>query len=119
MSLRRIALVLRPFGLGGALIVWLVVEAVQVIYILRLNARLFPREFSISTVHVRRLIIVLTGAFSAAAWPCWESVYRPLTTVVFVATAFGAFLGIVDYFLFDLQDVQQIIQDRRRLATVR
>lgn len=108
------ALLLKPFGIEAFLAVWAVTEAMQVIYILRLNVKLFPPEVGISAAPVVRLVGVLVAAFALAAWPCWHSVNWHLPTVVAVAVGVTAVLAIASYFAFDLSEVVSVLRSRIR-----
>ncbi len=110
--------VLKPLGIEGFLAVWALTEMVQVIYILRLNTRLFPAEVGISAMPVVRLAGVLTASLALAAYPCWHGVGWPLPTVVAVAMAMTALLAVVSYFAFDLGEVLEVLQSRVRRGVV-
>lgn len=115
------AVLLKPFGIEALLIVWGCTEIVQVIYILHLNARLFPAEVGISVAPVVRLTGVLAASLALAAWPCWHSVGWPLPTVVGVAVAITSMLAVAAYLVFDLGEVLEVFQARlrRRMAIAR
>jgi len=115
------AFLLRPFGIKSLLLLWLATEVVQVIYILRLNAKLFPREAQISTTPVVHLAFVLTGSLALAAWPVYHSAQWPLFEVAAVSIGFTAVLGVFSYFAFRLGEVRKVLQGRlrRRFAVLR
>jgi O-antigen/teichoic acid export membrane protein len=108
------ALLLKPFGLRIFLGIWLVTEIMQLRYILKLNARLFPPEAQISVAPVYRLAGVLVISFAAAVWPCWHSPGWPLVRVVVVAVVYTAILAIISYFAFDLSEVVGVLLSKVR-----
>lgn len=114
------AFLLRPFGVGGFLAVWMLTEMTVLTYLLRLNARLFPAEVVISRAPLYRLAGIVLVALTFAAWPAWHSAHWPLRAVVFVAAAAISGLAVLDYFAFGLSDVQSVFRNRlRRFAAAK
>jgi O-antigen/teichoic acid export membrane protein len=109
---------MRPFGIFGFMVAWLVAEIAQTIYILRLNMQLFPPESAISMAPLVRLVAVLAIAFGLAAWPVFASVNWPLPTVVAVAAAVMLIISAGSYFAFGLEEVRVVLLSklRQRLA---
>jgi len=108
------AAVLKPLGIQGFLVVWALTEVAQVIYILRLNSRLFPAEVGISARPVMRLGGLLLASLALAVYPCQHDVSWSLPIVVAVATAMTLLLGVVSYFAFDLGEVLEALQSKLR-----
>jgi len=108
------AFLLRPFGIRSLLLLWLATEVVQLIYILRLNAKLFPKEAQVSMTPVVHLAFVLTGSLALAVWPAYHSAQWPLFEVAAVATGFTAVLGVFSYFAFKLGEVRKVLEGRLR-----
>jgi uncharacterized membrane protein YcaP (DUF421 family) len=103
------------------MLLWLATEVVQVIYILRLNAKLFPKEALISMTPVVHLAFVLTGSLALAAWPAYHNVQWPLFEVAAVAIGFTGVLCVFCYFTFKLGEVRKVLEGRlrRRFAVLR
>jgi len=103
------AFLLKPFGIFGLMLTWLIAEIVQTIYILRLNVQLFSPAIKISLAPILRLIAVLVVAFGIAAWPAFASVHWPLTTVVAVAVSVTLLVSLGSYYAFGLDDVRALL----------
>jgi len=108
------AFLLRPFGIHAFLLVWLLTEAIQVGYILHLNAQLFPEEMHLSIRPVLRLAAVIVASLAVSAWPCWQAVHWPLTRIVVVAVALTTALATACYFAFGLGEVKRVFASRLR-----
>jgi O-antigen/teichoic acid export membrane protein len=108
------AFLLRPFGVIGFMFVWLAVEVLQTIYILRLNVRLFAKETKISMAPMVRFGGVLALGFGIAAWPAYASRSWPLGRVVGVALVTTLLLSLVSYYAFGLNQVRSLIEARIR-----
>ncbi len=103
---------MKPFGILGFMLSWLVAELAQTIYILRLNVELFPAEMKISKAPVVRLAAVLSVAFGLAAWPVFAGVDWSLPAVVAVAVVLMLFISLGSYFAFGLDEVRALLVAR-------
>ncbi len=103
---------MKPFGILGFMLSWLVAELAQTIYILRLNVELFPAEMKISMAPVVRLAAVLSVAFGLAAWPVFAGVDWSLPAVVAVAVVLMLFISLGSYFAFGLDEVRALLVAR-------
>lgn len=110
--------VLRHFGIAGLQIVWLLTEIVQVMYILRLNLKLFPREINVSVTPVLRLAVVLVLGFGLAAWPVYHNSDWSTVRVWSVAFLITLILTVICYFSFGLKDVRRVVAARLRHRAV-
>jgi hypothetical protein len=112
------AILLKPLGIQALLITWMITEIILVIYILRLNIKLFPADMKISMQPVMHLGLVLAVAFGAAWWPVRASVHWGLARVVGTACIFTSILAVVCYFVFGLGEVRGVLESRlrRRMA---
>ena len=108
------AILMPRFGVVSLLIVWLCVEAVQVVYLLYLNKQLFPPEMHISVEPVIRTIAVLAVCFGLAAWPVYHNANWPLYITVAVGGFGIACLAVMSYFFFGLRDLQSRFTTRLR-----
>ena len=106
--------VMKVFALPGFLVTWLVWEIIQTIYVLRLNERLFPPEFRITTAPVMRLSLFLLATFTLAAIPAQFEIDWPLARVGVVALAVTIVIAIAAYFLVGMEDVRALLAARLR-----
>jgi len=108
------ALLTRSFGINAFLDCWLATELCVLAFIMHLNKRLFPAEFSISIAPIFCLFAILTVGFALAAWPVWHNANWPPAVVVGDAIAFAAMLATVCYFCFGLGEVRLVIWTKVR-----
>jgi O-antigen/teichoic acid export membrane protein len=108
------AFLMKPFGIFGFMLTWLVAELAQTAYILKLNVQLFPADMAISMLPVVRLVAVLTVAFGLAAWPVFESTEWPLTAVVGVAVLLMLVISAGSYLAFGLDEVRVLLTSKIR-----
>ena len=108
------AILLPIYGVVSLLVIWLCVEAAQLIYLLRLNKQLFPAEMHISIAPVIRTLVALTICFALCIWPVYHNANWPLGTTVAVGCAAILCLAILSYFFFGIQELQSRFTDRFR-----
>lgn len=101
-------------GLAGFILAWVATEIFQTAYILRLNVSLFPREYSISSVPMLRLVMVTALGFAAAAWPAYRAVSESLPVILGIAAIYMAGLATISYFAFGMNEVRMVLQARMR-----
>jgi hypothetical protein len=65
-------LTMKPYGLAGFIVTWLVWEIIQTRFVVGLNERLFPKEHRITTAPLLRLSIFMTVAFALALYPAYQ-----------------------------------------------
>ena len=100
------------FGILGFMVTWLLWEMVQTAGVVRLNTRLFPEEHKFDTHLLRRFCILIAVAFGAIALPAMREAQWPLPTGVGVAQAISAVLAVLGYFVFQLEDIRQLLVGR-------
>lgn len=105
---------LKAFGLPGFMVTWITWEIVQTVFVVKLNARLFPPELHVTLHPLRRLAIFMTLAFALAIYPAYRGITWPLPVVVSVALLTTALFGVGAYFAFGLNEVRQIVEARLR-----
>ncbi len=105
---------MKAFALTGFIVTWLVWEIVQTAFILRLNTRLFPSDFNISTRPVTRLAVFLAISFGVAAGPAFLDKNWSLGFSVMVAVGITALLGVASYFLFGANELIVLLTARLR-----
>jgi O-antigen/teichoic acid export membrane protein len=108
------AIALPIFGVVSLLAIWLCVESIEVIYLLRLNKQLFPPEMHISIAPVIRSVVVLTIAFALCIWPVYHNANWPMGTTVAIGASAIACLGVVSYFFFGIRELQSKFTTRLR-----
>jgi O-antigen/teichoic acid export membrane protein len=114
------AITLRPFGIEALIVLWVAAELIQVVAILQLNKKLFPREIHVSATPVVRALAMLAVCFSLVGWPVYRSEYWSLLRTTGIACAAVAILSVASYFFFGLNEVRRLIEARlrRRYAVV-
>ncbi len=105
---------MKALGLTGFIVTWLVWEVIQTAFILRLNARLFPSDFRISTRPVARLAGLLAVSFLLAAGPAFLDKNWSLGFSALVAVGITASLGVASYFLFGADELVALLSARLR-----
>ena len=105
---------LKAFGLPGFMVCWITWEIIQTVFVLRLNAKLFPAELHVSMDPLKRLALFMTVAFAIAAVPAYRGMGWSLPVVVAVALLVTAALGVAAYFVFGLGEVREILESRIR-----
>jgi O-antigen/teichoic acid export membrane protein len=105
---------LKFFGVAGLQSVWLVTEIVQLMYILRLNLKLFPEEIHVSVTPMLRLAVVLVLGFGLAAWPVYHNSGWSTLEIWGAAALITLVLTVICYFFFGLKDVWSVVAARLR-----
>jgi hypothetical protein len=105
---------LKFFGVAGLQSVWLVTEIVQLMYILRLNLKLFPEEINVSVTPMLRLAVVLVLGFGLAAWPVYHNSGWSTLEIWGAAALITLVLTVICYFFFGLKDVWSVVAARLR-----
>ncbi len=105
---------LKACGLPGFMVCWITWEIIQTIFVVNLNARLFPPELKVSMHPLRRLAIFMILAFALALFPAYRGIGWSLPVVVAVALALTALLGAAAYFAFGMGEVREIVAGRFR-----
>jgi O-antigen/teichoic acid export membrane protein len=103
---------IRLYRLSGFLILWLCTEIAQLLYILRLNQRLFAQAVRLDMKPVYRLSGLLIAAFAVcftispmfSKWSDMGSIALTITAILTVAAA--------SYYLFDLKELQSSLASR-------
>lgn len=114
------AFAMKPFGLVGFMTAWLVWETIQTAYVLHLNVALFPAGMPISMRPVLHLTVFMSIAFALSAVPAYLEKNWSLPAVVLTAVAMSGCLGLISYWLFDVDELRRLLQQRvqRRLSQV-
>lgn len=105
---------LRAFGLTGFMLTWITWEVIQTVFVIKLNARLFPPELSVTMHPLRRLAVFMTAAFAIAVFPAYRGMSWSLPVVVAVACLVTAAFGVAAYYAFGVGEVRGIIEARIR-----
>jgi hypothetical protein len=94
------------FGIAGFLWAWLVVESVQLAYILYLNRLLFERQVILNFSPLYRLAALLVASSLAGMWFFLRQFHpQPYWSVLFAALAMIG-LSVCSYFLFGVDDLR-------------
>jgi O-antigen/teichoic acid export membrane protein len=112
------AFTMHLFGLPGFILTWLAWEIVLTAFVLRLNDRLFPREYSITIKPVVHLAIFMSIAFVVSGILAFREASWPLDIVVPTAVCTTALFGIAAYFVFGVGEIRTLLTARlkRRFA---
>ena len=102
------------YGLTGFIVTWLVWEIIQTAFVLRLNDRMFPAEHRISAAPMIKLCVFMTIAFALSIWPVYQEAAWPLTWVVACAVAYTGVLGLIAYYVFDVDEIRSLLATRLR-----
>ena len=105
---------LKAWALPGFMVCWITWEIIQTIFVVNLNARLFPPELKVSMHPLQRLAIFMILAFALALFPAYRGIGWSLPVVVAVALALTALLGAAAYFAFGMGEVREIVAGRLR-----
>jgi O-antigen/teichoic acid export membrane protein len=100
------------FGVMGFLIPWFVTEVVQVLFILRLNERLFINTSQLDFSPVYKLFALMGGAVLLGSWFAIHAENRSLLQSSVIAIVFAVVLTGISYPLFQLSDVRIYLRDR-------
>ena len=110
-------LTMKFYGLIGFMGTWLAWEMVQTWFVLHMNARLFPDGETISTGPIVRLTVFMAVAFGLCIVPAYREASWSLPMVVGSAVGITAVFGIAAYFVFDVDELRELlmVRIRRRL----
>jgi O-antigen/teichoic acid export membrane protein len=113
------ALLMRPFGVYGFVVIWLITEIWVSIFIVLQNRKLFPKEIHVSMKPMFHLFGVLVVAFGLSAWPVFQGVHWGLAKITGVAVLVMGILTVACYFVFGLNEVREVVMRklRHKLAT--
>ena len=100
------------FGISGFLALWLVTEIVQILYIVKLNQRLFKHQSDLEMAPLYRIAAVLTGGMAAAWWIAAAIHGQPILIDLAVAALFGTALLAVEYPVFGLGALKHLLTAR-------
>ena len=100
------------FGLAGFLVDWLVFELLQLLYIFRLNTRLFASTGSHEMRYMARLAVLCGGGFIAAEFLLRRTLHMPIPVQCLVALGFSLVLLSAAFPLFHLGEVARRLTSR-------
>jgi O-antigen/teichoic acid export membrane protein len=100
------------FGLSGFIVTWLIWEIIQTRFVLGLNHKLFPDEFSISMQPIVRLSIFMTIAFALSAYPAYAEANMSLVWVVICAVGLTSVFGVAAYYVFGVDELRSLLAAR-------
>ena len=104
--------VMHRFGLPGFIVTWLVWETIQTAGVVRLNKSLFPADYTFETHLLLRFCGFITLAFAAVTLPALHEAHWPLAAGVVAAVGISAVLGLVAYFVFQMDDIRKLLVTR-------
>jgi hypothetical protein len=91
----------------GFLLLWFITEVFQVMFILRLNQRMFMTVATLKFAPVYRLFALISGRLV-----CRPAAEKPLLQIATTALIFVAVLACISYPLFELNDVKNYMVAR-------
>ena len=99
-------------GVMGFLVPWFVTEVIQVLFILRLNERLFATTTRLDFSPVYKLFAVMGVAVLLGSWFAIHAQEKTLPQTGATALAFVLVLTCISYPLFQLGEVKTYLRDR-------
>ena len=105
------------FGAMGFLIPWFITEVIQVLFILRLNERLFATTSRLDFSPVYKLFAVMGVAVLLSSWFAVHAQQRSLLQASITAIVFVVALACISYPLFQVSDVRVYLRDRMALRS--
>jgi O-antigen/teichoic acid export membrane protein len=110
---------MKYFGVVGFILTWLVAESSLTGVIMKMNAKLFPAGFEVSTGPVWRLAGLLVIVFAGAAYPALRATREPMVEVLAIGAIYTLVTALLSYQVFGLSDVRQVVLGRWRRKVVR
>jgi O-antigen/teichoic acid export membrane protein len=103
------------FGVMGFLVPWFITEVVQVLFILRLNRRLFVSTTELDFSPVYKLFALMGLAVLLGSWFAIHAQQKSLLQASVTAMVFVMVLALISYPLFHVGDVRIYLRDRMAL----
>ena len=100
------------FGMIGIIVAWLVVEVVQMLYIMRLNTRFFAHHEELDTKYPLRLAVLCSVALVASLRVLPYTALLPLVTQIALAVGVGALLSAIVIPVFNLAPIWGTVRGR-------
>jgi O-antigen/teichoic acid export membrane protein len=100
---------MKTWGVAGFIVTWLVWEVLQTAYVVHLNHKLFPENYSIDNGLLRRFNIFIVVAFALAAFPAMWAEHWPLPMTVAVALLCTSVLAAAAYVVFQMDELRQLL----------
>ena len=100
------------FGMIGIIVAWLLVEVVQMLYIMRLNSRFFAHHEVLDTKYPLRLAVLCSLALVASLRLLPHTALLPLVTQIALAVGIGCVLLAVVAPAFNLVPIWHIVRGR-------
>jgi O-antigen/teichoic acid export membrane protein len=95
----------RALGVAGFLWTWLAVECVQMVWIVRLNAKLFSRHEPLESTYLRRLVAFGAATLLASVALLHRTVSLPLVWQTAIATLVALLLAGISWLLFHVTGI--------------
>jgi O-antigen/teichoic acid export membrane protein len=105
-------------GLPGILVTWAVTELAQLIYLLRLNRKLFGHEATLSYRLVGILMLFLAAGAVACIWPVFHIAAMSLPKQALIASAVTLISLALSYWIFGVDEVRTLLWQRFRPAKI-
>ncbi len=103
---------IHTFGVIGFLVLWFITEVVQVLTILRVNARLFASASQLDHSPVYKLFALMGLATTAGAWFAIHAKDKSLLQLALTATLFTITVLAISFPLFKLSEVRTYLRNR-------
>jgi O-antigen/teichoic acid export membrane protein len=105
-------------GLPGLLIVWAAAELAQLLYLLRLNRKLFGHEARLSYRLVGVLMLFLAAGALLCIWPVFHIAAMRLPRQALIASAVTIVSIAISYWIFGVDQVRTLLWQRIRLSRI-
>lgn len=99
-------------GVTGFLALWLITEIAQIVYIVRLNQRLFQEHSKLDVAPLYRVAMVLAGGM-AACWTIAVAIrHQPIVLQLAITMLFALGLLVIEYPVFKLSVLREMLAAR-------
>jgi O-antigen/teichoic acid export membrane protein len=112
------AMIMQRFGIAGFLALWLVTELTQVVFIVRLNHRLFAHFARLDYSPLYRLSVLLAGGSFACAWIAISGGQRTLIQTGTITTMMVISLAFIGYHLFGMNKLARTLLGYSRSSSL-
>ncbi len=110
--------IMKAWGVAGFIVTWLAWEIIQTAYVVHLNRKLFPENYSINNGLLQRFNVFIVIAFALTAFPAMWDAHWTLPVSVAVAVGCTTVLAAAAYATFQMDELRVLLMSRVRRRTV-
>ncbi len=100
------------WGLNGFTTAWLVIEVIQLFYLLHLNAKLFGDQAQLDRTPVYQLMVIMVAGCAILLWPVYHITEFHYPVQASMAVAAACITLAVCYWVFRLEEVRSLLWDK-------